>query len=232
MGTTNVHPEELNYSRYSAKDYEDEIQDVIPGYLRLNNHISLAAYSYAENKDQVIKVLDLGAGTGLSSQEMLRALPNAQLTLVDFSEHMLKAAKRKFGTKANYICTDYAKLSLAPNSFDIVMSIIGLHHQNHNGKRKVINKVYKALRPQGIFILGDLVTFRDKRKTALAKARHFCNLMHYAPKEKRAEWAYHHEYLNDLADLEDLCEWMEEAGFEVTVGFEELQTALLVGRKL
>ena len=46
--------------------------------------------------DSAIRVLDLGAGTGLLSAFIAETFPHAHLTLVDISEGMLDQARKRF----------------------------------------------------------------------------------------------------------------------------------------
>jgi len=49
-------------------------------------------------RDAEVRVLDLGAGTGLLSALIAEACPRARLTLVDVSERMLGVARERFSS--------------------------------------------------------------------------------------------------------------------------------------
>jgi tRNA (cmo5U34)-methyltransferase len=231
MVTTNVRPGDLNYDGYKQKEYEEEIIRVTPGHKEIHV-LMIQDLRTSFRPDHPIRVLDLGAGTGLSSQYILAAFPQAHLTLVDFSANMLESAKKKFGKNHSYILGDYAAVDFPEKTFDVILSAIGFHHQTDIGKRLVIEKVYRSLRSGGKFILADLVTFLNHYQAAVAKAMHYHHLVHNASSpEKLQEWAYHHEYLNELATLEDIKQWLENTGFAVTIPFVQYQTALFCGRK-
>jgi len=231
MSTTNVHPDDLNYDHYEDSKYEQEIVRVIPGHRQLHHHM-LKVLQNTFGSSEALRVLDLGAGTGLSSQAILSIFPNSHITVVDFSANMMKSAKKKLGMSHSYILGDYAVLDFPKLTFDVVLSVIGLHHQTDIGKRKVIKKIHQSLRPGGLIILGDLVTFRNQHTAAVAKAKHYSHMVqHSSSPEKLEEWAYHHEFLNDLANLEDMQEWLHEIGFTVTTLFVQYQTVLFCGRK-
>src|SRR5215207_3475975 len=54
------------------------------------------------------RVLDVGAGTGLLSQFVRAALPDAELTLLDGSPAMLAAARERLACGATFIQQDFA----------------------------------------------------------------------------------------------------------------------------
>jgi tRNA (cmo5U34)-methyltransferase len=70
-------------------------------------HRLLSVLPFESEKE--IKVLDLGAGTGALTMELLNRYPNAKVTCSDYSEEMLKYAKdqlARFGAQVIYIQSD------------------------------------------------------------------------------------------------------------------------------
>ncbi|MBI2436476.1 MAG: aminotransferase class V-fold PLP-dependent enzyme [Candidatus Magasanikbacteria bacterium] len=232
MNTTNVNPDNLNYNSYTGEKYDMDIFRVIPYYQELNDIISEFVNTKFE-KGRQYHILDLGAGTGLTSKLLRDLLPQTKLDIVDFSAPMLESARMRLSeNQVNYICTDYSEMEFEPNKYDIIVSVIGLHHQNHKGKKKVLQKIYHSLKPGGWFILGDLVTHADKTESSLNDAKHFHHMVEHATDEKTlAEWAYHHTYLNDLAPKEDLTQWIQDLGFESKILLQKINTLLLIARK-
>ena len=112
--------------------------------------------------------------------------------------------------------------------YDIVVSVIGIHHQNTKGKQKLFEKIYSLLKQDGVFIFGDLMTYADKYEAARNNALHYHHLVKHAVDERTlTEWAHHHMFLNDLASVESQIKWLSEIGFEVKKDFLEINTALL-----
>ena len=229
--TTNVTSSSLNYDRYSMTKYDRDIVNSIPFHEELHRHIQEYVKKHYK-KDGTYSVIDLGAGTGLTSAIVREVLPNAKFDLVDFSKQMLAGAKKKLGTKnVNYILKDYANLP-AKSDYHIAIAVIGVHHQTHEGKRKLFKKIYRLLKPGGVFFFGDLMTHRDKVKAAHAQALHFHHLVQKSTDQKTlAEWAHHHLFLNNLAPIEDQIEWLKDAGFTVKPVLLKWNTALLICKK-
>ena len=116
------------------------------------------------------KVLDLGAGTGLSTLFLLERFPGAQVTLLDFSEEMLAVARERFedNPDINYVVGDYRALSADEPSvgvlggtlggpFDIVISGLSIHHLSFIEKQMLTSTVFDLLAPAGEFLNADLV---------------------------------------------------------------------------
>ncbi len=229
--TTNVNPTDLNYDHYTRSQYDRDIVNAIPFHKEI--HLQLADYitkHFASNC--AAEIIDLGTGTALTSAVIRSILPQAHFDLIDFSKQMLSGAKKKMGTKnIRYILADFATLKF-DKKYDIAVTVIGLHHQTVSGTKKLFKKIYHNLKPGGILIIGDLVTYTDKNKAALNNALHYKHLVDKATNEKvLTEWAHHHMYLNDLKPLEDQIHWMKDVGFKIVWQFNKWNTALIIGKK-
>lgn len=229
MRTTNVKASQLNYDHYATSKYDRDIVNSIPHHTDLHKAITLHLNTLNKKKP---KILDLGTGTGITAKLIQDLLPNAQIDVIDFSQKMLDGAKKKLGkNNVRYICGDYSKIDF-DNNYDIIVSVIGLHHQNTVGKKKMFKLIYDRLVLDGMFIFGDLVTHKNKYRAALNNALHYKHLVDHATDKKTlAEWAHHHMFLNDLAPVEDQIEWLKKVGFKVQKKMLKMNTALLVCKK-
>lgn len=230
--TTNVRAEQLNYDAYAMEIYDEDIKRSIPGHDDLHEKVQTIVREFSK-KHELKKILELGIGTGLTSEKILRIVPAASLRGVDFSGQMMLGAKKRLaGYNVRYIFGDFSKVKFG-GLFDMVISVIGIHHQSNVGKRKLFEKIWKCLNPGGIFIFGDLFTYRDQKKAAANDARHYHHLVENARNEQSLEeWAHHHKFLNVLAPMEDQIRWLKKAGFaKVEIKYEYLNTALLLAKK-
>ncbi len=230
--TTNVKPNQLNYDKYKTSKYDRDIINSIPFHKELHRKIEEFILQNFEKKD-IYEVLDLGVGTGITSRLIKDLLPRIHLDVVDFSKQMLKGAKKKLDKKnVSYIFGDYSKLKFK-SKYDIAVSVIGIHHQNTLGKKKLFKKIFKLLKLKGIFIFGDLVTYKNKYEAAYNNALHYHHLVEKSTDKKTLEeWAYHHQYLNDLAPIENQIAWLKNAGFkQVIIKLLKMNTALLIAVK-
>lgn len=231
MKTTNVKPQQLNYDHYSTNKYDRDIINSIPHHQELHEAI-IAFVKRNFKKSGDYSVLDLGVGTAITSKMIQDVLPEAEFDLVDFSKKMLDGAKKRMGLKnVRYIFGDYSKIKF-DRKYDIVVSVIGLHHQNHQGKRLLFKRIHSLLKPGGVFIFGDLVTHKDAKKAALNQALHFHHLVEKSTDRKTLEeWAHHHAVLNDLAPVEDQVAWLKRLGFKVSIEMLKMNTALIICKK-
>jgi SAM-dependent methyltransferase len=110
-----------------------------------------------------IAVLDVGAGYGFVSEEVLRAFPKAHVTLQDFSDLMLKSARghlADFGGQLSFVLADLTDPRWSEHvggPFDLIVSAIAIHNLRAADK---IAAVYRGiaglLKPGAPFLDYDL----------------------------------------------------------------------------
>lgn len=210
---TNVKASDLNYNSYEAGTYDEDIRAVIPNHVEMHEVLSSLLLMHTA-KTFILRVLDLGCGTGLTSELIRRVVPDAHLTLVDFSEQMLGGARARIGDQdVDYLHGDYSRCDLG-SGYDLVVAFIGLHHQPDDAKKAMIKRIYDALAPGGLFVLGDLMDHADERAQALATAMHWHHMVEHLDRSRLVEWSHHHLFLNDCATAEDHMQWMKDAEFQ------------------
>ena len=229
---TNVRPQDLNYNHYGTKKYDNDIVRSVPGYVEINKKIEEFIKNNFSNK--ILKILELGVGTGLTAERVLSLIPNSNYTGIDFSERMLSGARRRLSRfRTNLIKGDFSEIDLTENN-DLILAVISIHHQKTNkDKKKIFSKIFSSLKKKGVFILGDLMTFKDPKIAALNEAQHFKHLVDNSrDAQSLKEWAHHHKFLNNLAPVEDQISWLKEAGFkDVKIEFSKFNTVLLFARR-
>lgn len=107
-------------------------------------------------------LLDLGCGTGLELEAYLRRNPAARVTGIDLSRGMLEALGRKFADRdLTLICGSYFDVPLGEACFDAAVSVESLHHFTPEAKCALYEKLHRALKPGGYFILTDYFALSD-----------------------------------------------------------------------
>jgi tRNA (cmo5U34)-methyltransferase len=173
--------------------------------------------------DEELRVLDLGAGTGLLSATVAEKFPAARITLVDLSVEMLRVARRRFEGhpgRFEFRVMDYAREPLpgGPRGFDLVVSALSFHHLTHGDKRVTFEKVHASLASGGRFVNADQV----QGQTPKAGWDHHEHRPHRAPEAG----------LPEEATLQEQMAWLREAGFEeVECYYENNRFAVYGGRK-
>jgi ubiquinone/menaquinone biosynthesis C-methylase UbiE len=106
------------------------------------------------------RLLDVPVGTGLFTAEKYRAMKNAKITALDYSQDMLEQARRRFDGLSNVACVqgDVGKLPFADGDFDAVLSMNGFHA--FPDKKAAFSETVRALKNGGAF----LATFYIKKE--------------------------------------------------------------------
>lgn len=111
------------------------------------------------------RLLDLGCGTGLELGYYFALVPTAEVTGVDLAPAMLEALGRKFPGKALTLrLGSYFDLPLGEEVFDAAVSVESLHHFTKGEKIPLYQKLRKALKPGGCFVLTDYFAASDEEE--------------------------------------------------------------------
>lgn len=98
-------------------------------------------------------ILELGCGDGTLWKKNFKKIPiDAQITLTDFSQGMIKDAEKNLGTKAkrfNFKQVDIQSIPFEDCSFDIVIANHMLYHVLD--KERAFSEVKRVLKPNGYF---------------------------------------------------------------------------------
>jgi len=205
----------------AASGYDRACRQLVPC---LDDFYGAVVEGLPFGRDEELRVLDLGAGTGLLSATVAEKFPAARVTLVDFSVEMLRVARRRFADEPGrfeYEVMDYARDSLPGRvgGFDLVVSALSIHHLTHSDKRGTFEKVHASLKNGGRFANADQV----KTESPEDERRHH-GVQPTAAKP-------HMEAVEEAALREQMA-WLGEAGFEeVECYYEKGRFAVYGGRK-
>jgi ubiquinone/menaquinone biosynthesis C-methylase UbiE len=124
-------------------------------------HEMLAAAPFP--RESPIAVLDVGAGYGAVTEELLEIFPAARVTLQDYSEPMLDEAKKRLASRAAQLrfvtcdLTDPAWAGQVGGPFDLAMSAIALHNLRDDAQIfACYRELCGLLKPGGWFIEEDI----------------------------------------------------------------------------
>jgi len=113
-------------------------------------------------RDAQLEVLDVGAGYGAVSEEVLQAFPAAWVTLQDYSQPMLARARQRLADRSDhlrYVLCDLVDPSWPKQvgcPFDLAVSAIALH--NLRAPEEIFacyRAVHDLLKPGGCFLNCD-----------------------------------------------------------------------------
>jgi tRNA (cmo5U34)-methyltransferase len=131
-----------------------------------------AVSSPIEKTSEPLKVLDLGCGTGLELEALIKRVPNACITGVDLSKNMLALLQKRYASYMHYITLvedSYLSMPFGTHTYDHIISAMSMHHLLHDTKRNFYKKIHSVLQPGGKYIEGDSVTPVDMESQFLAE---------------------------------------------------------------
>ena len=140
----------------SVDYYDDWMRVALPSYAGI---FAAALEQIPFEKTAPIRVLDLGAGTGLFSWHVLEEYPAATFTLCDLAPKMLEIARQRFAAypdQFTYLIEDYRQIS-ADQKFDLIISSLSIHHLSDEDKRALFLRIHSLLEDGGLFINIDQV---------------------------------------------------------------------------
>jgi len=189
MGQFHFHPDE----------YIALMESELPDYYRLQDAAAAATGSGGE------RLLELGTGTGESALRVLARHPGASLMGIDESADMLRVA----GERLPGADLRVARLQdpLPDGPFDLVFSVLAIHHLDGPGKADLFTRVAAVLSSGGRFVIGDVVVPDDPAAATTPLSPDY-----------------------DLPSrAEDQLVWLSDAGFEASLVWAAGDLAVLQG---
>lgn len=165
---------------WNPDTYMAEMLEEIPGYEELEAAVAEAARG--------TNILELGTGTGETALRVLACNPGARWTGIDASAAMLAAARARLPGDAD-LRVQRLEDPLPEGPFDLVVSVLAVHHLDADGKRDLFTRVSRLT---SNFVMGDVVV-PERPEDAVIEI----------------DWVY--DLPSRIADQET---WLREAGFD------------------
>ena len=170
---------------WDPETYLENMLAEVPAYRELQDRTAQATLGRLTND-----ILELGIGTGETARRLLTLHPAAKLSAIDSSQEMVQRAREAFPNADVRLTRLEDPLPEGP--FDLVVSALAVHHLDGNGKRDLFRRVVDVLRPNGLFVLADVIVPEDDADVVTPINREM-----------------------DLPDrVEDQRDWLREAGLE------------------
>ncbi|GAP21357.1 class I SAM-dependent methyltransferase [Leptolinea tardivitalis] len=198
----------------STPTYDDWMQRALLGYTDL---FGTAVRVIPFGKEQPIRVLDLGAGTGSFAAHVYALYPNAQFVLMDVADKMLDAARDRFkdqGGRFQFEIADYRYLQ-GEEQYDLVVSSLSIHHLTDEEKSHLFQSIYGILKPAGAFINIDQIRGETPALRQLYWNRWLSHVHSSGATEEQINASIERRTRYDQdALLSDQLTWLRQAGFD------------------
>jgi len=178
-----------------------------------------------------LRILDLGAGSGILSELVRRHHPAARVHLLDFSAAMLDRARTRLAGD-DMVSFEVADYSTAPlgEGWDAIVSALSIHHLEDEDKRKLFTRIVTALKPGGIFINAEQVAGPTPHLEETYKRLWLEQVRAAGATEQQIKDSLYRQAEDRSSSVEDQLQWMREAGFlDVDCWFKDNRFAVLSG---
>ena len=147
---------------WNPETYRATIRDEVHDYDALQDALvrAIAGCSPAT-------VLELGVGAGETTRRILEAHPAAHLTGIDSSKAMLEGARAALPAARVTLLKRDLREPLPGGHFDLVVSVLAIHHLEGEQKRDLFERVAGVLSPGGRFAYGDVVVPGDPAEAVI-----------------------------------------------------------------
>jgi len=218
----------------AAWDYDRARRQLVPGFDRFYGAVLESVPFETEEK---IRVLDLGAGTGLLSAMVAERFPRSRVTLVDLSVEMLRVARRRFAgepERFDFRTMDYARKPLPRilGGYDLVVSALSVHHLTHGDKKGLFQRVHGSLAGGGHFINADQISGETPEEETLYSEWWLRRVREAGVSEEDLASALSRMRADRNATLGAQLGWLGQAGFEgIRCSYKDHRFAVYNGRK-
>ena len=138
---------------FTPDTYQGMIRADVPRYDELQR-VTVEAIPFAP-----ARVLELGVGTGETTRRLLERFPDAAVTGLDSTPEMVFAA-RELGIEVRLARMEDP---LPDGPWDLVVSVLTVHHLTADGKRDLFRRVREQSRA---LVFGDVVEVAPERRVA------------------------------------------------------------------
>ncbi len=187
---------------FDPETYLENILEEVPAYLSLEQ-----AAANATRGIVVRRLLELGVGTGQTTRRLLERHPEAEVVGIDESAAMLEYAARACPSGRFLVGRLQDRLPRGP--FDLVVSVLAVHHLSAAGKAVLFKNVATVLTETGRFVLGDLIVPKDPRDVVTEVDG----------------------VVDTPSSIDEQLLWLEDAGFYASLAWCERDLAVLVGER-
>ncbi|GAB4214201.1 MAG: class I SAM-dependent methyltransferase [Synechococcales cyanobacterium] len=147
------------YGRFHQVMAEDSNLTIVEA---LEDHILPLLPGIPEALAQGIDVLDVGCGRGKTLLKLAQLFPNSRFRGYDLNHDTVDFANAEAArhqvANLHYVVQDTTQFD-EPESYDLITTFDAVHDQAHPDQ--VLRNIYRALRPQGVYLMQDIRATTD-----------------------------------------------------------------------
>lgn len=212
-----------------------QFDDAVPGVF--DTHISKSIPGYREGHDLIIKLIqsrmqnsgrcyELGCSTGTLTAKMAACSDPERMAIVGIDQvaGMIARARIRCNAFANvsFELADIVSHDFRPSS--VIVSYYTLHFTPVSTRADIVRRIFRALQPDGLFLLFEKIRFADPRldREMTEKYHRFKKSRGFSSEEIRSKAQALEGVLAPYTESENLA-MLDEAGFgPVSIVFNEL----------
>ncbi|WP_221029003.1 class I SAM-dependent methyltransferase [Actomonas aquatica] len=216
--------------QWDAQTYDAPRRRLVPCF---EDFYGTAAELVARIAPSHPRLLELGCGTGLLSEQVVRRVQPGRLVLLDGSTDMLAVASQRLAAwSPETVAADFAG-ELPAGPFDVIMSSLAIHHLEDDAKQRLFARVFTRLAPGGLFVNAEQVLHPTQDGQKLFEQVHLGAAQALGSSDAEIDAAVERMRADRCATTEAQCGWLEAAGFQhVAVYYQWFRFAVLAGVKL
>jgi tRNA (cmo5U34)-methyltransferase len=212
--------------RKRAQKYEQRADLVLP---KRHEMLSLIVQLIPFGRDEPLRVLDLGTGTGVPAQRVLQDFPGASIICVDKSAEMMEigcAKLAEYSDRIKFVQTDMEDPAWndgLPDKFDAIVSALAFNLLTDRAKQRLFAQCYEMLEPHGCLVFSDRLRSADETVDRFYLDQWMSFIVRQTRevlgKEVTVETVTARQRSLDeaagvkSATLEDILAWLKQAGF-------------------
>jgi tRNA (cmo5U34)-methyltransferase len=218
-----------DYLQGDPAEYDAGLERFIPQY-PVQNEVLLEFVP--ARASATLKVLQVGAGTGVLPYLVLERFADSAVHLVDMTEAALAVARRRLATYGDRVTYQVGHLGMEDlgSGYDMVLSDLVTHQLEHVAKRALYRRILQALRLGGLFVNRDLVLGDTEILTW-----HYETLWRaYLRRQGLDDQAWYERYHAEgqPVSVKDQLEWLDDLGYtDVGCHWRFLNFAIFGGQK-
>ena len=108
---------------------------------------------YKDKKD--LKILEIGAGTGRFTKQMIKYFPGSSFQLIEPDKECILELRKAISKENVKIIQSPAEEAVFDTKFDIICMATAFHHIHYKHKESVLKKIFTWISGNGLFVLSD-----------------------------------------------------------------------------